>query len=198
MRRPQQPHEQLEEELRALEEQFVTGTDNQGDGQDEEVKKRVRSIKNCLAAKKSREQARSYVQELETKMSSLEQQNIDLARRLALAEAENAAIKRGWKRPSEVVHPYDQENRDGEPAVLPTSLQLDAVLFTLCMVAYTLGYPELSETSSHTHQRIRPSLGGPSTPYLPKIPRARCKENYLRQGEGPQWLPHLQCRAMVT
>eukprot|EP00961_Rhodomonas_salina_P132824 1787933-Rhodomonas_salina.1 len=67
MRRPQQPHEELEQELRTLEEQSITGGECPGDAQDEEVKKRVRSIKNCLAAKKSREQARSYVHELEKK-----------------------------------------------------------------------------------------------------------------------------------
>jgi plasmid stabilization system protein ParE len=198
MRRPQQPHEQLEEELRALEKQFVIGTDNPGDGQDEKVKKRVRSIKNCLAAKKSREQARSYVHELETKMSSLEQENLDLARRLALAEAENEAIKRGWKRPSEVVHPYYQDNRDGEPAVLPKSLQLDAVLFTLYMVAYIQGCPELSQASCHTLRHISPSLGGPSTPHPRKAATARCREHYNPRGEGLQWSFRLQSRAMVT
>jgi len=68
------------------------------DGEDEEVRKRMRSIKNCLAAKKSREQARSYIQKLESKMAALEQQNADLAWRLAKTEAENAVIAQFRKR----------------------------------------------------------------------------------------------------
>jgi len=190
MRRPQQPHEELEQELRTLEEQCTTG-DAGGDGPDENIKKRVRSIKNCLAAKKSREQARSYVQELEKKMSSLEQQNADLARRLAIAEAENDAFKRGLKRPAENC-PEEQENREGEPAVLPSSLQLDAVLIMSFMVACLLGSTEASEGSFRTMWGL--ALGG-CLPAPQRHKGVRCSLRSLRRAGFLEAMSHLGRRA---
>jgi len=174
MRRPEQPHELLEQELRVLEEQCSTGKvdDEADDGQNGELKKRVRSIKNCLAAKKSREQARSYVQDLEKKMSSLESQNQDLARRLAVAEAENDAIKRGWKRPPQFCTEMLQqvctmENREGEPAALPTSLQLDAVLFLSCLVYACIHGCKLGTVDSSPFPASHPPDGVSDIPTSP-------------------------------
>ena len=104
------------------------------------IKKRVRVIKNRLAAKRSREQARSYVQQLESTLSALAARNEFLAQRLAAVEAQNETLKRGIScRPISSVCPtsaptpgamdeeeHQQEPR-GEPAALPihSSLQLD-------------------------------------------------------------------------
>lgn len=140
MRRPTQPHELLEQELNILLQGNVLESmqgDNDGnsDGQSEDIKKRVRTIKNRLAAKKSREQARSYVQELESNLNRIRQQNEDLARRLALAEAENEILKRGKKLPLSLkdTAPNATKNCDGESAALP-SLQLDAVLVAVMVL----------------------------------------------------------------
>jgi len=164
MRRPTQPHELLEQELNnLLQGQVVVtpgiDTDGNSDGQSDDIKKRVRTIKNRLAAKKSREQARSYVQELESNLNRIRQQNEDLARRLALAEAENEALRRGMKRPlcPKDTAPNATKNCDGESAVLP-SLQLDAVLVAMMVLVSLLpgSWPCHSQTLQ-SPQSLAPS-----------------------------------------
>jgi len=133
MRRPVQPHVVLEQELQALLQEEMEGSEDlvgKVDGCDDDaknaIKKRVRVIKNRLAAKRSREQARTYVQQLESTLNALAAHNEFLARRLAAVEAENDTLKRGFAyRPESV----NQKEIRGEPAVLPTSsLQLDGLL----------------------------------------------------------------------
>ncbi|EKX46340.1 hypothetical protein GUITHDRAFT_152478 [Guillardia theta CCMP2712] len=58
-----------------------------------EIKTRVRTIKNRLAAKKSRDQARTYVQKLEANLATLASQNEAMAQRLALMESENENLR---------------------------------------------------------------------------------------------------------
>mmetsp|Transcript_16407 Transcript_16407/g.25479 ORF Transcript_16407/g.25479 Transcript_16407/m.25479 type:complete len:215 (+) Transcript_16407:271-915(+) len=145
MRRPTQPHDQLEHELQRLLEFQERGEVANGDipAKGEDLKKRVRVIKNRLAAKKSREQARSYVQELESALSALSAKNEDLARRLALVEAENEALRRGNKstpRPGKTAATAAAsrvtKNHIGEPAALTQpSLQLDVVLVSMVLMA---------------------------------------------------------------
>jgi hypothetical protein len=154
MRRPTQPHELLEQELNILLQGQGAGalevSDGHCDGQSEDIKKRVRTIKNRLAAKKSREQARSYVQELESNLSRMRQQNEDLARRLALAEAENETLKRTMKcplSPEKTTPNTGTTNCDGEPAALP-SLQLDAVLIAVMVLSSLIPANNLPPSSS--------------------------------------------------
>lgn len=146
MRRPTQPHEQLEHELAQLLEYQEKGEISSGgeppiSGKGDDLKKRVRVIKNRLAAKKSREQARSYVQELEGALSALTAKNEDLARRLAQVEAENDALRRESKAVtgrSGSTGSTGSKNHinTGEPAALTqTSLQLDVVLLSLALLA---------------------------------------------------------------
>jgi len=146
MRRPVQPHVVLEQELQVLLQEASDGSvedvKRAEGGDDDEaksaIKKRVRVIKNRLAAKRSREQARTYVQQLESTLNALAAQNEFLARRLAAVEAENSTLKRGVP-----LHPrpqdgqrldIDQKEFRGEPAVLPhSSLQLDG-LFLISII----------------------------------------------------------------
>ena len=65
------------------------------DAGSDEVRKRIRTIENRLAAKRSREQARSRVDELERGYSLLAAQNEALARRLAQVEMKNVTLRRG-------------------------------------------------------------------------------------------------------
>ena len=85
MRKPQQPHQLLEQELETL----SAGQD----GNEDHARKRIRVIKNRLSAKKSREQARDYVHKLESSLNALMAQNQSLARRLASVEFENEALR---------------------------------------------------------------------------------------------------------
>jgi len=120
------------------------------------IKKRVRVIKNRLAAKRSREQARSYVQQLESTLNALAAQNEFLARRLAAVEAENCSLKRGL--PTNV-----QKEARGEPAVLPySSLQLDG--FLLIMLVSTLSgiFPRPPVISSLVNAKAKASQRPPS------------------------------------
>mmetsp|Transcript_17476 Transcript_17476/g.41791 ORF Transcript_17476/g.41791 Transcript_17476/m.41791 type:complete len:198 (-) Transcript_17476:470-1063(-) len=163
MRRPTQPHELLEQELSILLQGQDGGSpgneaDTYGDGQSEDIKKRVRTIKNRLAAKKSREQARSYVQELESNLSRMRQQNEDLARRLALAEAENDALKRNMKTPlcPNTAAPTNNKNCESEPAALP-SLQLDAVLLLLTVLSSLVSGSQLPPSPSPHFPRQEPA-----------------------------------------
>jgi len=118
MRKPEQPHEVLEQELETL----ITAGQDQGE---DEVRKRMRVIKNRLSAKKSREQARDYVQKLEGSFSNLMAQHQSLARRLAMVEYENATLRHQmyYSQPS-----TPPQNHVDQPAVLSKSPQSDAVL----------------------------------------------------------------------
>lgn len=120
MRKPQQPHEVLEQELETL-----TTAGGQDHVEDDEVRKRMRVIKNRLSAKKSREQARDYVQKLESSLSALVQQNHSMARRLAMAEHDNALLRQHMYFSQPNTPP---QNHIDQPAVLSKSPQLDAVL----------------------------------------------------------------------
>jgi len=119
MRKPEQPHAVLEQELETL-----TTATGQDQGEDE-VRKRMRVIKNRLSAKKSREQARDYVLKLEGSFSTLMAQHQSLARRLAMVEYENLSLRQHmyFSQPS-----TPSQNHVEQPAVLSKSPQLDAVL----------------------------------------------------------------------
>ena len=139
MRRPLQSHVVLEQELQTLLKEDLDASvedivNSVGGSCDDEsknaIKKRVRVIKNRLAAKRSREQARTYVQHLESTLSALAAHNDFLARRLAAVEAENDSLKRGLptQNSHESLDKGDQMVFRGEPAVLPlSSLQLDGI-----------------------------------------------------------------------
>jgi hypothetical protein len=113
-------------------------------------------IKNRLAAKKSREQARHYVQQLEHNLSLLGTESALLAARLAQCERENAQLRAqasmarhaetsqvaackpgvGSKRTFETM---EEEGLSREPAVLhQSSLQLDAFLLLVSVAARLL------------------------------------------------------------
>eukprot|EP00960_Hanusia_phi_P024707 727841-Hanusia_phi.AAC.1 len=100
MRRPCQPHAVLEQELSILlqtqkrvEESAAAMMRGCELDMAREIKNRVRTIKNRLAAKKSRDQARTYVQKLEGSLASMAAQNEALAQRLAIAESENDSLR---------------------------------------------------------------------------------------------------------
>ena len=139
MRRPMKEHCLLEEELKDLLSTLENGDEDAGS---DEVKKRIRTIKNRLAAKRSREQARSRVDELERGYSLLVARNEALARRLAQVEMENVALRRGMSSSpnshtssSKSTGNGQEENnikhRVGDSAVVPTPPQLGAVLLFL-------------------------------------------------------------------
>ena len=152
MRKPQQPHEVLEQELENL-------TSRGQDYVEEEVRKRMRVIKNRLSAKKSREQARDYVQKLEGSISALTAQNQSLARRLAMVEYENATLRHQmyFAQPSTT----PPQNHVDQPAALSKSPQLDAVLAlvwaTLVMlIGLALPRPETLSTGSLSREPRSP------------------------------------------
>ena len=116
-----------------------TGQDHAGQ-EDEEVRKRKRIIKNRLSAKRSREQARDYVQQLESSLAALMHHNESLARRLAFVECDNATLRQhlffGCLPPTPPTqNPIDQ------PAALSRSQQMDMVLVrcALSVVAWLIG-----------------------------------------------------------
>ena len=152
MRKPQQPHEVLEQELENL-----TSINSQ-DYVEEEVRKRMRVIKNRLSAKKSREQARDYVQKLEGSISALTAQNQSLARRLAMVEYENATLRHQMYFAQPCTPP---QNHVDQPAALSKSPQLDAVLglvwATLVMlIGLALPRPETLSTGSLSREPRSP------------------------------------------
>mmetsp|Transcript_6086 Transcript_6086/g.9707 ORF Transcript_6086/g.9707 Transcript_6086/m.9707 type:complete len:242 (-) Transcript_6086:355-1080(-) len=169
MRRPQQPHAQLEKELAGLMKQQQTDSRQQSN-----VKQRVRVIKNRLSAKRSREQQRAYVQNLESTVAYLSAQAELMAQRLASVEAENARMRDcagfpgpiSWTAPparakasnNNYITPMISGVRGpatgqasakrkneclSEPAVLPhASLQLDALLLLATTATITNGAQE--------------------------------------------------------
>jgi len=143
-----QEHEVLERELKELVAFEESGIDLSGSGKYEKmdkksIKARVRMIKNRLAAKRSREHARTYVQELEGTLEALQSKNEALARRLAAVEAENEKLKRAKTSSGDSSNNTKSKiDRASEPAALTyTSLQLDAVTLLLSMLLSTLLAP---------------------------------------------------------
>lgn len=139
-----QEHDALERELKELIAFEERGVDLSGVGKWEkmdkkQLKARVRMIKNRLAAKRSREHARTYVQELEGTLEALQAKNDALARRLAAVEAENEKLRRAKVVSGGENNKNGRTDRAGEPAALPnTSLQLDAVLLLFISLLSTL------------------------------------------------------------
>mmetsp|Transcript_60248 Transcript_60248/g.137684 ORF Transcript_60248/g.137684 Transcript_60248/m.137684 type:complete len:293 (-) Transcript_60248:480-1358(-) len=152
MRQPHQAHSA------ALKRQMDELVDLEGD--DSEVAKaRLRVIKNRLAAQKSRETARHYVQNLEHSLSLLGTESQLLAARLAKVEQENAQLRAAQTipgRPQGAARPEpparrpssgggrrqettETEGTSREPAALsPSSLQLDALLLLVSVAARLL------------------------------------------------------------
>ncbi|EKX42408.1 hypothetical protein GUITHDRAFT_153608 [Guillardia theta CCMP2712] len=147
MKRPHDPSVNIEQELQDLSELQQQHADEEE--VPAELKQRVRVLKNRLSAKKSREQAREYVKNLEAKLAVVSTESQILAHRLATLEAENAQL-----RASRTFHdcpsmeagrfhmPFpaslsfevggEKKRTINEPAVLSqTSLQLDALLLLL-------------------------------------------------------------------
>lgn len=139
-----QEHDALERELKELIAFEERGVDLSGVGKWEkmdkkQLKARVRMIKNRLAAKRSREHARTYVQELEGTLEALQAKNDALARRLAAVEAENEKLRRSKVVSGGENNTKSRTDRAGEPAALPnTSLQLDAVPLLFISLLSTL------------------------------------------------------------
>lgn len=168
-----QEHEVLERELKELVTFEENGVDLSGNGKYEKmdkkaIKARVRMIKNRLAAKRSREHARTYVQELEGTLEALQSKNEALARRLAAVEAENDRLKRAKVSSGDSSNnTKSRMDRAGEPAALPiTSLQLDAVLLLLSTLLSTLPVlpvPVLATAPGATHSSAS-RLEAPSLP----------------------------------
>jgi len=131
-----QEHDALERELKELIAFEERGVDVSPGGKwskmdKKAIKARVRMIKNRLAAKRSREHARTYVQELEGTLETLQSKNEALARRLAAVEAENNKLRRleGLEAGNGGRTDEEEDKDHNKPAVLYTSQQLDAVLF---------------------------------------------------------------------
>mmetsp|Transcript_3393 Transcript_3393/g.8078 ORF Transcript_3393/g.8078 Transcript_3393/m.8078 type:complete len:237 (+) Transcript_3393:156-866(+) len=154
MRRPEQSHTQLERELAILSNHPI-----QDAGALVTVKQRVRVIKNRLSAKRSREQARHYVEELEKNVAHLASESEKLSRRLAQVEEENRRLmattpdgaQAGPCAQEPVALPVVAAEKEQvkEPAVLPqTSLQLDALLLFLNTLAIASGRLPASASSS--------------------------------------------------
>jgi hypothetical protein len=192
MRRPVQPHVVLEQELQALLQEDLDGSvedlSKKVDSGDDEaktaIKKRVRVIKNRLAAKRSREQARTYVQQLESTLNALAAHNEFLARRLAAVEAENDTLKRGFSfRPPGAPEMIDQKGFRGEPAVLPlSSLQLDG-LFLLFLLSVFFSPISTNPAAKPFKQEARyPPQSTPSCPGLRRPRSGRSKRHLRRAG----------------
>uniref|UniRef100_A0A6T8JE43 BZIP domain-containing protein n=1 Tax=Hemiselmis andersenii TaxID=464988 RepID=A0A6T8JE43_HEMAN len=186
MRTPEQDHASLEVELHKLEERYSW------DDAPAAVKRRMRTIKNRLSAKKSREQAREYVDKLERSVRLLSDESDLLARRLAIVEAENKILQQVDDRRQSLAARSHGDNDDtnnsdnftttharaiappastvsneeegqDEPAVpSKPSLQLDALLFLLQTVA-------ASRESCPSTPSPKPG-GGPQTPGSARAP----------------------------
>jgi len=142
-----QEHDALERELKELvlfEERGVDPTGKLSKMDKKAIKARVRMIKNRLAAKRSREHARTYVQELEGTLEALQSKNEALARRLAALEAENDKLKRNGGLPVAGGDERDVEetkDRNSEPAAgcgpLPLGSPVDpsSIASSQCAIA---------------------------------------------------------------
>lgn len=132
-----QEHEDLERELKELMRMEESG---EGKGVDRKAAKaRMRVLKNRLAAQRSREQAREYVQKLENTVQVLSNKSENLARRLAALEAENRLLKASMG-VSVKEEMNNAEGCIGESAVLPinTSQQLDAAQALTLLLTWLL------------------------------------------------------------
>eukprot|EP00287_Rhodomonas_sp_CCMP768_P007026 CAMPEP_0196725078 /NCGR_PEP_ID=MMETSP1091-20130531/6730_1 /TAXON_ID=302021 /ORGANISM="Rhodomonas sp., Strain CCMP768" /LENGTH=275 /DNA_ID=CAMNT_0042067299 /DNA_START=103 /DNA_END=929 /DNA_ORIENTATION=+ len=155
MRRPEQSHCQLERELAVLSNQTIRDPCTLVS-----VRQRVRVIKNRLSAKRSREQARDYVEQLERNVANLATESTQLARRLARVEEENRKLRTASGLTadadvdSEATAPVDKEEKElnvREPAVLlQPSLQLDALLLFLNTLASHVSSAPLPAFASST------------------------------------------------
>mmetsp|Transcript_37050 Transcript_37050/g.75001 ORF Transcript_37050/g.75001 Transcript_37050/m.75001 type:complete len:234 (+) Transcript_37050:96-797(+) len=155
MRRPEQSHCQLERELAVLSNQTIRDPCTLVS-----VRQRVRVIKNRLSAKRSREQARDYVEQLERNVANLATESTQLARRLARVEEENRKLRTASGLTadadvdSEATAPVDKEEKElnvREPAVLlQPSLQLDALLLFLNTLASHVSSSPLPAFASST------------------------------------------------
>mmetsp|Transcript_29922 Transcript_29922/g.43772 ORF Transcript_29922/g.43772 Transcript_29922/m.43772 type:complete len:201 (-) Transcript_29922:535-1137(-) len=172
MRKPEQPHAVLEQELETL-----TTATGQDQGEDE-VRKRMRVIKNRLSAKKSREQARDYVLKLEGSFSTLMAQHQSLARRLAMVEYENLSLRQHmyFSQPS-----TPSQNHVEQPAVLSKSPQLDAVL---ALVWATSIMAVIGLFPAQTPKSLVSSMSAP----MPQAWAARTSPGPLRQMLLRAWL----------
>jgi hypothetical protein len=158
MRTPETDHASLQCELNQLEKKYSW------DDAPATVKRRMRTIKNRLSAKKSRDQAREYVEKLEKSVRLLSAESDALAQRLAIVEAENKILRQFGQQHSarhghDAAAQHSDDNNDNannanddgaanlaaaargeggqeEPAVpSKPSLQLDALLLLLQTVA---------------------------------------------------------------
>lgn len=188
MRKPEQPHEALEQELEALE------ADGHDLGEDE-VRKRMRVIKNRLSAKKSREQARTYVQQLESSISALMAQHQALARRLAAVEYENVALRHQMYYSQPLTPP---QNHIDKPAVLSKSPQLDAVLVLVWAAMVLLS--GLVPVPPGSSRRNQPPSHTPHPASAPQAatspgPSARRSRRWLRRAGLLACVEHI-CRCI--
>lgn len=168
MRRPEQSHASLEKELIVIEKTYGSDLADAPAA----VKRRARMIKNRLSAKKSREQAREYVTQLENTVKVLSAESELLARRLAQVEAENRIMRqngyesflpsssssssRNAGRASDDDDQREKKRIAAEPAALrQPSLQLDALL--LLMVASSAS-GEANLPSTGALLKLRPLL----------------------------------------
>uniref|UniRef100_A0A7S0DU60 BZIP domain-containing protein n=1 Tax=Hanusia phi TaxID=3032 RepID=A0A7S0DU60_9CRYP len=176
MKLPSQAGHTLEEELNVLL-QFQEKLDNGDSGEinGEELKKRVRVIKNRIAAKKSREQARTYVQKLESSLNAVMAHNDALARRLAMVESENRSLKHSMFVSGMNFQTMNSCNRVDESAVLSTlSLLLDAVLFMIVMASSFLpGFSLIAWEEPSPVHHLKHTL-----------PQAACKLTWTRTFPG--------------
>jgi len=187
-----QEHDSLERELAQLLALEESGGDGGGKWGDSKARKaRVRQIKNRLAAKRSREHARTYVQELEGTLEDLQAKNEDLARRLQLALEQNDALMRYRTTKTESRNDNTGgDTRIGEPAALPinTSLQLDAApLMTLFLKAFLCLHLHPESAASPQQAAAAPApRSAPATPTSPPSGRrgsARSVRSLRRAGE---------------
>lgn len=182
------PHEVLEQELETL------TSVGQEQGEDE-VRKRMRVIKNRLSAKKSREQARDYVQKLESSLSALMAEHQSLARRLAMVEYENATLRHQmyFAQP-----PTPPQSHVDQPAVLSNSPQLDAalVLVWATMVMCIGLVPFLATISRGNKALVQPSQASPARLSAPGPgPWARRSRHWLRRAGLLSCIEHA-CRSI--
>mmetsp|Transcript_15067 Transcript_15067/g.37694 ORF Transcript_15067/g.37694 Transcript_15067/m.37694 type:complete len:244 (-) Transcript_15067:139-870(-) len=148
MRTPEQDHASLEVELKKLEDKYSW------DEAPAAVKRRMRTIKNRLSAKKSREQARDYVVSLEKSVQLLSKEGDLLAHRLAIVEAENKILQQVDERRMTSAQSNSDKDKARDTTAVPSnegggqeepavpskpSLQLDALLLLLQTVAASKG-----------------------------------------------------------
>lgn len=181
MRKPEQPHEALEQELEAL-----ASADGHDLGEDE-VRKRMRVIKNRLSAKKSREQARTYVQQLQSSISALMAQHQALARRLAAVEYENATLRHQLYYSQPLTPP---QNHIDKPAVGSVLVLVWAAMVLLSGLVPVLRGATRNQPPPHTPT----SASAPQAVSSPG-PSARSARRWLRRAGLLACVEHI-CRCI--